>query len=539
MFVLVVFIDNAGFMQNSVYYPIGIQTFSEIIEGGYLYVDKTEYVYNMTNKKKYVFLSRPRRFGKSLLVSTIKSYFEGRRDLFKGLAIERLEAQWDVHPVLHFSLATAKHATVEELESELNLKLLKYEAVYGKGEGEVKPNQRLQGLVERAYNQTKKQVVVLIDEYDAPLLDVMHDEARLGELRRAMQNFYSPLKDCDEFLRFLFITGITKFSQLSIFSELNNLKNISMLKEYAGICGITEREVCEQMGVGIDALSEEYGWTREKTLSELKSNYDGYHFAWPSLDVFNPYSLLNAMSDGVLDSYWFESGTPSYLIALFRKFGVDPSELGGEKSVLKSDFNVPIERLSDISPLLYQSGYLTIRGYDAVNGLYTLGIPNREIRIGLMKNLLPNYLGSRSVEANTTTAYMQTALLNDDVEGMLLLLQKYLGTIPGVDYVNRPENFESHWQQMLYIIFSLLGARVDVEVRTPKGRVDMVARTAKALYLFELKLNRNADAAMGQIELNDYAGRFALCGLPVVKVGVNFSADERNITDWVVRWPGW
>lgn len=517
-------------MPNTVRYPLGIQTFEKIIEGGYLYVDKSEYVYNMTHSdSSYLFLSRPRRFGKSLLTSTLKAYFEGRKELFQGLAIEKLETTWDHYPVLHFSLATAKHGTKERLESELNLKLFQYEEIYGTGVGEELPNQRFQGVIKRAYKQTGKQVVILIDEYDAPLLDVMHEDENLKALRKVMQDFYSPLKDCDPYIRFVFITGITKFSQLSIFSELNNLKNISMLKEYAGVCGITEQEILEQMGAGIDALAAESGWTKEQAIAELKGNYDGYHFSWPSPDVYNPFSLLNALSDKKIDAYWFESGTPTYLIEMMRKFHVMPSQLGSPLKAQASDFDAPTERMKDLIPLLYQSGYVTIKDCSPL-GLYTLNIPNREIRIGLMKSLIPNYLGAESNACGVISIQMQEAMLNDDIDSMMHLLQDFLGTTPQTENTH----YEGHWQQMLYVIFSLLGAHVDVEVRTKDGRIDMVARTAQKLYLFELKLNKSAEAAMNQIDLKNYPARYALCGLPIVKIGINFSVEERNITDWTI-----
>ncbi len=519
---------------NTRRYPLGIQTFSEIIENDYVYVDKTEYVYNMT-RSKYVFLSRPRRFGKSLLVSTLESYFEGKKELFKGLAIDKLEKDWTEHPVLHFSLAIAKHGNVDDLKSDLNLMLREYEEKYGRGEDEINPNQRLMGLIKRAHKQTGRGVVLLIDEYDAPLLDVIHEDERLKEIRQVMQDFYSPIKDCDKFLRFVFITGITKFSQLSIFSELNNLNNISMDEEYAGVCGITEEEMLSNLDDGIKALAEKQELTKEEAIKALKDNYDGYHFAWPSPDVYNPYSLLFALSKRNLKSYWFASGTPTYLIEMLRKFHVTPSRLCSPIKALASGFDAPTERMTSIVPLLYQSGYVTIKGYNPKVKLYTLDIPNREIRIGLMESLLPNYLGMRSVEGGAITAEMQEALLQDDINQMFKLLQDYLATVPYVNDVNAAENKEGHWQQMLYVIFSLLGATCDVEVHTPKGRIDLVARTASKLYLIEVKLNKSAEEAMEQIDLNEYDKRFKLGGLPVVKVGVNFDQEERNITDWQVK----
>ena len=352
-------------------YPIGIQTFSKIREGNYLYIDKTELIYRIAHSdSNYMFLSRPRRFGKSLLISTLQCYFEGRRELFDGLAIDRLETEWTAYPVLRFDMSTAKNRDKEGLESELNLKLSKYEAVYGRGEAEKGPNQRLQGLIERAYQQTGRQVVVLIDEYDAPLLDVVHEDRDLPVLRNVMRNFYSPLKACDPYLRFVFLTGITKFSQLSIFSELNNIQNISMLPEYAAICGITQEEMEVQMSPDLDVLAARQKRNREETLQRLKTYYDGYHFTWPSPDIYNPFSLLNAFSDGRLNSYWFGSGTPTYLIEMLNKYHVIPQEIGG-RWVAASAFDAPTERMTSITPLLYQSGYITIKDYDELTDKYT------------------------------------------------------------------------------------------------------------------------------------------------------------------------
>lgn len=513
-------------------YPVGIQTFEDIIKRNLLYIDKTEYIYRMTHSGgKYFFLSRPRRFGKSLLISTFQSYFEGRKELFKGLAIEQLETEWTEYPVLHFSMATAKHVDVTALKSELNLKLLFYERIYGKGEGEENENQRLMGIIMRANRKTGKQVVVLIDEYDAPLLDVVHEENDLNALRQVMRNFYSPLKDCEPFLRFVFLTGITKFSQLSIFSELNNISNVSMDDDYAGICGITMDELLTQMSDDVDALGEKLEMTREETIDALRRYYDGYHFAGQSPDVFNPFSLLNAMARGKLDYYWFTSGTPTYLINMMRKFDVDYTDFAEGIEADASDFDAPTETMVTLTPLLYQSGYITIKDYDKKYGSYTLGIPNREVRIGLTKALIPYYVTPNTLATNNTVRNMARALDKEDLNLALQHLQTFLGTLPYCDNTN----YEGHYQQMLFVIFTLLSAyMVDIEVRTPRGRVDMVLRTDTHLYLFELKLGKSADAAMHQIDLKEYPKRFALCGLPIVKVAINFDIDKHTITDWIV-----
>ena len=511
-------------------YPIGIQTFSKIREGNYLYVDKTEYVYRMTHSaSSYMFLSRPRRFGKSLLTSTLHSYFSGRKELFHGLAMEKLEKEWTEYPVLHFDMSTAKHADSEQLLQELNLKLYGYEQIYGRLEEEVNPNQRLMGLIKRAYEQTGKKVVVLIDEYDAPLLDVVHEWENLDVLRNIMRNFYSPLKACDPYLRYVFLTGITKFSQLSIFSELNNIKNISMDEPYAVICGISEDEIRLQMKDDLEGLAKKLEITPEEALMKLKENYDGYHFTSPSPDIYNPFSLLNAFADGKFGSYWFGSGTPTYLINMLEKFGVEPSEIGNNR-VSVEDFDAPTERMTSIIPLLYQSGYITIKNYDEELDLYTLNIPNKEVRIGLMKSLLPHYVGSKAPETTTMVAYLSRDIRNGDMDTALRRLQTFLSTIPQCDNTK----YEGHYQQVFYIIFSLLGYYVDVEVRTPRGRVDIVLRTKTTLYVMELKLDKSAGEAMEQIDLKNYPERFALCGLPVVKVAVSFDSERCTIGDWEI-----
>ncbi len=510
-------------------YPIGLQTFSELIEGNYVYVDKTDLVYKITHgDSKYIFLSRPRRFGKTLLVSTLEAYFSAHKELFKGLAVEKLETDWIQYPVLRFDMSTMRHVSKEELELELNLKLNRYEKVYGRGEEEIRPNQRLQGIVRRAYERTGKKVVVLIDEYDAPLLDVVHEEENLPELRKVMRNFYSPLKALDPFLRFVFLTGITKFSQMSIFSALNNIKNISMDKEYASLCGFTEEEILSQMPQGIDYIAQEQGITREEALSRVKVMYDGYHFTWPSPDIYNPYSLLNAFTDGELNSYWFGSGTPTYLLEMLRKFEVKPYQIGGRR-VKATAFDAPSERMTEITPLLYQSGYITIQEYSKFSGLYTLDIPNTEVRVGLMESLLPYYVED-SLSADTLVGDMAEHIHFGRMNEALELMRKFLLTIP---YTNDTD-YEGHYQALLYVIFSMLGEKMEVEVHTVDGRIDSVLHTDKKIYVIELKLNGSADEAMRQIDDKDYVAKYALSGIPVIKVGINFDSKTKTISDWKI-----
>ena len=516
-------------------YPVGIQTFERIRKEDKLYIDKTEYVYRMTHSDGcYFFLSRPRRFGKSLLTSTFQSYFEGKKELFKGLVIEKLEKEWTEYPVLHFDMSGGKHLEKEELGRYLHFILKNNEERFGIVNDSPDPNIRLNSLIDTLYKKTGKQAVVLIDEYDAPLLDVVHDKNKLEELRNMMRNFYSPLKKCEPYLRFVFLTGITKFSQLSIFSELNNITNISMDDEYAGICGITKEELLTQMSDDIDALGEKIGKTREETIVALKDCYDGYHFSGGSPDIFNPFSLLNAMSKGKLDYYWFTSGTPTYLINMMKKFDTAYTDFAEGMEADASDFDAPTDAdlMTTLTPLLYQSGYITIKGYDKEYDSYFLGIPNKEVRLGLTKALIPYYVTSNTVATNNTIRNMARALNKEDLDLALQHLQTFLGTVPYCDNTD----YEGHYQQMLFVIFTLLSAYMaDVEVRTPKGRVDMVLRSKTHLYLFELKLNQSSDVAMKQIDLKEYPKRFALCGLPIVKVGINFDMEKHTITDWKVE----
>ena len=512
--------------------PVGIQTFSEIIEENMLYVDKTEYIWKMINTSKYIFLSRPRRFGKSLLLSTLQAYFEGRKELFKGLAIEQLEKEWKEYPVIKLSMASGKHMEKEQLERYLGSRLEEYEAKYGIEHPAIDNNVRFSNLIQAAYKQTGRKVVLLIDEYDAPLLDVVHEDTQLPQLRNVMRNFFSPIKDSDPYLQFVILTGITKFSQLSIFSELNNLKNISMIPEFAAICGITKEEMLTQMSDYIDRFAEIQQISREKAEEALRQQYDGYHFTWPSPDIYNPFSLLNALQDGALNSYWFASGTPTYLIEMMRKFDVLPSNLATMEGGA-DDFDAPTENMTTILPLLYQSGYVTIKDYDETFDYYTLSVPNREVHIGLTKAQVPSYVMPNTLLVNNTARRMAQSIAKEDLEGALKLLQTFLGTVP---YCNQADS-EGYYQQVLYIIFTLLSVYfVEVEIHTPTGRVDMVMQTPHKLYLFELKLSQSAEVAMKQIDLKDYASKFALTGLPIVKVGINFDSERRTISDWKIQY---
>ena len=512
-------------------YPIGIQTFEEIRKKDFFYVDKTAYVYQMTHTNgKYFFLSRPRRFGKSLLVSTFQSYFEGRKELFEGLAIEKLEKEWTEYPVLHFDMSLGKHMDREQLNRYLLDIVEKQEARFDCQSSKPDANIRLTDLITYVYQKTGKQVVVLIDEYDAPLLDVVHERESLDVLRNIMRNFYSPLKGCELMLRFVFLTGITKFSQLSIFSELNNISNISMDEPYAGICGITKEELLTQMSDDIDSLAEKLELTREETIAELKKNYDGYHFSWPSPDVYNPFSLLNCFAKQVMDAYWFGSGTPTYLINMMRKYEYLPTDLGEVTYADKKDFDAATETMTTIIPLLYQSGYITIKGYDKMSKLYELALPNQEIRVGLFGSLLPHYLGRNSVKGNTTIARVSVLIRQGKMDAALGMLADFLETIPYCDNTH----YEGHFQQMLYIIFALLtDYDILVEQHTARGRIDITLETRTDIYVMELKFGKSAEEALRQIDTRRYADAFKMKGKPVAKVGMNFSLkDGVNRLEW-------
>ena len=517
--------------------PLGMAVFSEIIEGNYLYVDKTCQIYNMThNQGKYVFLSRPRRFGKTLLTSTLHSYFDGHRNLFKGLAIEQLEKDWVKYPVLHFDIPPHKEYTLESLDTLLDMQLSAYEKLYnisGREEFKKYHNIRLEHLISEAEKQSGNKVVVLIDEYDAPFATKARRGEDIEKIRNMMLNFVAPLKGCDRHLHFVMLIGTIRFTNGHFLSGiLNNMTNVSMDEEYADICGISKEELIGQLGDYIDAMAEANGCTHEKMLEELAYRYDGYHFTWPSPDIFNPFSIINAFSDKRLGNYWFGSGTPTFLIEMMRKFGVAPTEIGS--IVMRSSgFDAPAEHLTSIYPLLYQSGYLTIKDGDRNMDIYTLDIPNNEIRVGLMSSLLPNYVQHTAVVGETTVTRMYQKIRDEQMEEALRLLQDYLLTVPYC----RDANSEGHYQQMLYIIFSLLGYYVDVEVHTATGRVDLVMRTSYALYLIELKINSTADAAMTQIELKNYDKRFLQLNLPIIKVGINFSTEKHTLTGWIIDDP--
>ena len=516
-------------------YPIGIQTFDKIRQDGYLYIDKTKYIYEITHPGQYVFLSRPRRFGKSLLTSTFEAYFSGRKDLFKGLAIEKLEKDWTEYPVLHFDLSDIKKGTVEDFEENVNSSLASMEEEFGIAKTSDSPGTRLKDLVERIYKKNGKQVVLLIDEYDAPLLTVLHDPERLETMRTELQSFYSPIKKLDPYLRFVFITGITKFSQLSIFSQLNNLNNISMLPQYAAICGITREELVDNFQEGIEALGEENDMTPEQVLAQLERTYDGYHFARKGPGVYNPFSLLSSMTNKDFNNYWFSTGTPTFLVNMMRKFHTDLTEIDGS-TAMQEDFDAPTENMHNVLPLFYQSGYLTIKGYNPRSGMYTLGYPNEEVKVGLMRILIPFYVQSDPVPASNACWDISEALLDDDIDKALTTARSYFASIPYQENTLKDApTTEGHFTAMLYVMFSFLNRYVYSQVRNAKGRLDILIKTDTTIYVMELKLDGDLDKALRQIDEKNYTIPYQSDGRKVVKVAINFSTEERTIKEWKIE----
>jgi hypothetical protein len=511
-------------------FPIGIQDFEQLRTRNYVYVDKTDLVYQLVSTNQIYFLSRPRRFGKSLLLSTLKAYFQGKKDLFKGLAIEQLATEWEAHPVLHISFAGATYKTVADLEGILDKKLSEWEQEYGREEKDKTVSERFDSVIKHAYKQIGKEVVILIDEYDSPILD-SHSQAD-SELRKAlrmlMRQFFSPLKDNTVITRFLFITGITKFSQLSIFSELNHLSNISMLPAYSSICGITETELLTQFKPDIAALAERYHETYDEACAHLKQLYDGYHFCEDTEEIYNPYSIINVLSGRKYDSYWYATGTPTFLIELLKESSLLPEDLEGCEAVA-DDFNTAVETLTNPIPVLYQSGYLTIKDY--WNSIYTLGYPNDEVRLGFVRSLLPSIIGGDIQTSNMSIIAMAKALATGDAESCMKRMRSFIASIP---YEKKSDN-ESRAEIIFYMIFTLMGQFTRTQIPTAIGRADVVVMNKQYIYIFEIKIHGTADDALEQIERQHYAVPYETDKRQVVRIGVNYDAQTRGITDWKIE----
>ena len=526
--------------QNMRKYPVGIQTFAELIREGYIYVDKTDLVWRLVHYGKYIFMSRPRRFGKSLLTSTLEAYFQGDKQLFEGLKIMSLEKEWTQYPVLHLDLSVAKgQDSPEGLRETLMWMMKPLTVAYGKDSDETTPGKLLTGLIHRAQEKTGRQVAVIIDEYDAPLLDVLHSQSTLDGMRKVMQEFYVPLKANERYVKFCFITGITKFSQLSIFSTINNLKNVSLLPQFSALCGFTEQEVRTVFAPDIEQMAASFKLTPEAMYAKIKLQYDGYRFAGGGEAVFNPFSLLNALGDKMLSNYWFASGTPTFLIKQMQHFHTDITSLDS-LDVPETAFDQPTENMHDALPLLYQSGYLTIKDYDAEGEIYLLSIPNQEVRVGYVNGLLPTYIGLDNADVQVGFALkFWRALKQGDIDLAMRHMQAYLAGIPYVEGFKRKlaeaATKEGFYEYTFYLIFSMLNVYVRTQVKVAGGRVDMVVLMPDTIYVMELKTGDSAQHALDQIDARGYATPYRTDGRRVVEVGIRFDIDKFTVEEWKIK----
>ena len=510
-------------------YPIGIQSFEKLRTNGYVYVDKTALVYQITRDMNVHFLSRPRRFGKSLLVSTMEAYFLGRKDLFKGLAMEKLETEWNTYPVFHLDLNTGKYDKEADLDDFLNDSLAQWEQVYGTSPTEVNAELRFKGVIRRAYEQTGKQVVVLVDEYDKPLLSSIDNEPLHTAYRNTLKAFFSVLKTMDTCIRFGFITGVSKFSHVSIFSDLNNPDDISMDPRYVDICGVSEEELHTYFDSSIRELADANGMTYEETCEKLRKQYDGYHFRENSVGIYNPFNLLNTFAKDVFNDYWFTTGTPTFLVKLLQSKNYKLGDLEGKK-VMSDVLTAPAASASNPIPVLYQSGYLTIKDYDRNMRIYTLGFPNEEVERGFLNFLLPYYTPIGDDDKASFLSGFVMAVNEGRPEDFLLLMQTMLA---GRDY-RIAGDAEKYFQNTFYLVFQLLGFNVQVEQATSQGRMDITIQTKDYIYIIELKLDKTAEEALRQIKDNQYARPFQSDKRKLYLIGVNFSSETRTVEKWVV-----
>ena len=515
--------------QPPIKYPIGLQDFGGIIRDGYVYVDKTALIRRLIDGGKYYFLSRPRRFGKSLLLSTIAAYFRGEQALFKELAIEETTSEWAQHPVLHLDLGGKLYQTPDDLGEHLHLHLLEWEQLYGVNGEEKAVESRFRSIIRRAAQRTGRQAVILVDEYDKPLLESAGNEALQEHYRATLRAFYFNLKSCDAAIKFALLTGVTKFSKLSVFSDLNNLNDISMQREYATICGITEAELEKYFAAGIEELARRNDLSVEEARARLKKQYDGYLFHPKAEHVYNPFSLLNTFSKNELRDYWFESGTPSFLVQMMKREGMSVEELS-------ADF-IPPERLNaldslatDPLPILYQSGYLTLADVHPRTGGWRLKFPNEEVERGFFTMLLPLYANKQAGRADTLLSRLIIALDEGRPEDFMRELQALLADLP----YEQGKPPEAYFRNLLFIIFRLVGFYCEVEHPLAGGRSDMVIKTDKYIYLLELKVDQSAAAALAQIEAKGYAAPYTTDARKLFKIGLNFSTEAKQIDEWQV-----
>ena len=511
-------------------YPIGIQNFEKIRTEDFLYVDKTAKIYKLAKEGRYYFLSRPRRFGKSLLVSTMEAYFSGRKELFSGLAIEKLETEWKQHPVLHLDLSGVSYTDDSVLERVLSDKLAKWEALYGAVNTSDILGLRFKEVIEAAYNKTGNQVAILIDEYDKPIIDNLGNEPTLSRLRSTLQGFYSVMKSMDARIRFGFLTGVTKIGKMSVFSGLNKLNDISMIPDYVDICGISETELHEYFDESISELSSANEMSKEDCYVKLKSMYDGYHFCEDSIGIYNPFSLLNTFQNKKFREYWFETGTPGFLVEVMRKTSFDVTTLENQTvdSTLMSNVDAIFE---NPVPYLFQSGYLTITDYNDMFRLYQLGFPNQEVKNGFLNCLLKYYVPMSADMSGTTLIYkLWHSIIEGSPESFMQILSSLFAN---TSYQIQGET-EKDFQYAMYIISALLGEYVQVERTTSNGRIDLIIQTKEFIYIFELKVNADADVALRQIDEKGYAKPFEGDSRKLFKIGVNFSTATRRIEDWKI-----
>lgn len=510
-------------------YPIGIQDFEGLRNDNYIYVDKTRQIYKLVNSGKYYFLSRPRRFGKSLLISTLEAYFSGKKDLFKGLAIETLEKDWKKYPVFHLDLNPEKYDSLESLYGVLNEILTRWEKKYGKEESETSLSLRFLGVVRRAAEHEGERVVILVDEYDKPLLQAIGNDALQDEYRRTLKAFYSILKTQDRYIRFALLTGVTKFSKVSVFSDLNNLQDISMDYRYVDICGITEQEVHDVFGETVKRLAAFNGLNQEECYAKLKRNFDGYHFAPNTIGIYNPFSLLNTFAKGVFSDYWFETGTPTFLVELLKGCDYDLRQLT-EEPITQDILNSVDSMRTNPVPIIYQSGYLTIKSFDNEFKLYKLGFPNQEVENGFMNFLMPLYTPAEK----GTGPFIVSNFINEVRQGNPEGFMRRLQTLFEDNDYRVAGKMEIYFQNTMYVIFKMMGFYTEVERATSHGRIDLTIKTKDFIYLMEIKLDGTADEALEQIERKGYAKAFSQDIRTLYRIGVNFSSVSRSIGEWKV-----
>lgn len=510
-------------------YPIGIQDFVKLRQGGFAYVDKTKFVYKLADEGSYYFLSRPRRFGKSLFLSTLEAYFLGRKELFEGLAIYDMEKEWKSHPIFYIDLNTANFRDDKSLYEVLNSHVSVWEEMYGAREYETTLALRFKGVIARAAEKEGRGVVILIDEYDKPILQTLRNQELQEKHRSLLKSFYSVLKTQDRYIRFAFITGVTKFGKVSVFSDLNNLMDISMDQRYISICGMTQDELLYNFREGIEQLGEAYGDTEEETLNKLKIRYDGYHFEENTVGIYNPFSVLNTLAKLRYKDYWFETGTPTFLVDLLKMHNYRLLDITREK--VSGDVINSVDSMStNPIPVIYQSGYLTIKGYDERFKKYRLGFPNKEVEEGFLNFLLPLY-----TSAGNNSPFMVDEFVQDVESGNPeRFMQRMKAFFADTSY-QVVGNAELYFQNAMYLVFKIMGFYTQVERPTSDGRIDAVIQTPDYIYIIECKLDRTADEALRQINESDYAAPFAMDKRRIYKIGVNFSSQTRGVEQWIIE----